>query len=191
MQRFTKKIIASIMALTLIGTSLFSGGCVAQHVDMWGEVDQAVAVLHPTEGNTARGVVHFYQLQEHVKIAGHVTGLEPGSTHAIHVHEFGDGTAPDGSSAGGHYNPEGHKHGLPNKRPRHAGDLGNLTADANGEACFEVTVDNLSVAEMSNPVIGRAVIVHAGKDKGVQPTGDAGPRIAYGVIGVAETTMTQ
>jgi Cu-Zn family superoxide dismutase len=88
-------------------------------------------------------------------------------------------------SAGGHYNPENHPHALPDSSNRHAGDLGNLQADDQGKAHYEITVDNISVAGTKNPIIGRGVIVHAKPDDGGQPVGNAGGRIACGVIGVA------
>jgi superoxide dismutase, Cu-Zn family len=161
-------------------------GAANDHEAMWAKVNHAVAVLHPTEGNTARGVVHFHESRGKVHVAVHVEGLGAGTTHAIHVHEFGDCTSADGTSAGGHYNPEGHEHGLPDQAERHAGDLGNLTADANGVAHYEITVTNISIAGKTNPVIGRGVIVHERADTGAQPVGDAGGRIACGVIGVAK-----
>jgi superoxide dismutase, Cu-Zn family len=157
------------------------------HADNWAAVTQAVAVLHPTAGNKAHGEVRFSQVGDSVKVVAHVEGLTPGQKHAIHVHQFGDCSAPDGMSAGGHYNPEGHQHGLPEKEMRHAGDLGNLQADNDGKAHYEIEVKNTSIAGMKNPVIGRAVIVHAKVDDGGQPVGNAGGRIACGVIGVANT----
>jgi Cu-Zn family superoxide dismutase len=157
------------------------------HESMWSGITHAVAVLHPTTGNTARGVVHLREADGKVAVVVHVEGLIANSTHAIHIHEFGDCTAQDGTSAGGHYNPEGHDHGLPEQSARHAGDLGNLTANENGAAHYEVTVDNISIAGMKNPVIGRGVILHAQPDTGAQPVGEAGARIACGVIGIAKS----
>lgn len=150
-------------------------------------IDRAVAVLHPTEGNEVRGVVIFEATDEgQVKVMANVVGLTPDSRHGFHVHEFGDTTAADGTSAGGHYNPEGHDHALPSDEPRHAGDLGNLEADSNGRARLELTVDNLSINGHTNPILGRGVVVHADPDDGGQPTGNAGARLAVGVIGVAQ-----
>lgn len=147
----------------------------------------AVAVLHPTQGNTVHGTVRFVQDGDKVKVTADLTGLTPNSTHGFHVHEFGDCTAPDATSAGGHYNPEGHPHAGPATETRHAGDLGNVTSDAQGNAHYEITVDNLSVCGKKNPIVGRAVIVHAkADDLKSQPTGDAGARVACGVIGLAK-----
>jgi Cu-Zn family superoxide dismutase len=155
------------------------------HVEAWKSVTQAVAVLHPTAGSKCHGAVRFMQQGDEVKLVAHVEGLNPGQKHAFHIHEFGDCSAPDGMSAGGHYNPEKHPHGLPGSETRHAGDLGNLQADDQGKAHYELTVKNVTIAGMKNPIIGRGVIVHAKVDDGGQPVGNAGARIACGVIGVA------
>ncbi len=151
------------------------------------DADRAVAVLHGTEGNPdVHGTVTFTSTDEGVRVVAEVHGLNPNGKHGFHIHEWGDCTAPDATSAGGHYNPEGHPHGLPPQTPRHAGDLGNLQADEDGNAHYDLTVDNITIAGRRNPIIGRSVIVHAGEDDGSQPLGDAGPRIACGVIGIAE-----
>jgi Cu-Zn family superoxide dismutase len=155
------------------------------HAEAWASVKQAVAVLHPTAGNKCHGRVQFIQEGDAVKVIADLEGLNPGQKHAIHVHQYGDCSAPDATSAGGHYNPENHPHALPDGGPRHAGDLGNLMADNEGKAHYEITVDNISVAGTKNPIIGRGVIVHAKPDDGGQPVGNAGARIACGVIGIA------
>lgn len=149
-------------------------------------LSHAMAILQPTAGNTANGTVHFVAMGDHVQVIADVSGLEPNSTHGIHIHEFGDCSAPNGKSAGGHYNPEGKAHGLPPNPARHAGDMGSLKADANGNAHYEVMLKNVSIAGMWNPIIGRGVIVHAKPDDGGQPTGNAGARLACGVIGIAK-----
>src|SRR5262245_60999777 len=100
------------------------------------QIKQAVAVLHATQGNKAHGTVRFTQDGNSVKVVAHVEGLNPGQKHAFHIHEFGDCSSPDAMSAGGHYNPEKHEHGLPDKPERHAGDLGNVQADASGNAHY-------------------------------------------------------
>lgn len=156
-----------------------------QHESAWAKVTQAVAVIHPTQGNQCRGVIRFVQTGHSIKVTATVEGLTPNQKHAIHIHEFGDCSAPDATSAGSHYNPEGHTHGLVHATTRHAGDLGNLQADANGKAQYEITVDNVTIAGLKNPIIGRAVIVHAKEDDGSQPVGNAGGRIGCGVIGIA------
>jgi superoxide dismutase, Cu-Zn family len=176
----TKKSLFTITTVLCFGIPLAMQAADAQ-------IKQAVAVLHPTQGNKAHGTVRFTQEGNSVKVVAHVEGLSPGQKHAIHVHEFGDCSSTDANSAGSHYNPEKHEHGLPDKDQRHAGDLGNLQADASGKAHLELTVNNITIAGNKNPVIGRAVIVHAKADDGGQPVGNAGARIACGVIGAANT----
>lgn len=151
------------------------------------QIKQAIAVLHSTQGNKTQGTVRFTQDGNSVKIVAHVEGLAPSQKHAIHIHEFGDCSSADAASAGSHYNPEKHEHGLPDKNQRHAGDLGNLEADASGKAHLELTVNNITLTGNKNPILGRAVIVHAKPDDGGQPVGNAGARIACGVIGAANT----
>ncbi len=153
---------------------------------MMSKIHHAVAVMVSTEGSTAHGTVRFEETDDGINVTADIAGLTPGSEHAIHIHEFGDLTASDGTSAGGHYNPEHHEHGLPGLAMRHAGDLGNITADDLGNAHYEVTTQNCTIAGMMNPIVGRGVIIHAKIDDGGQPTGNAGSRIAMGVIGVAK-----
>jgi Cu-Zn family superoxide dismutase len=144
----------------------------------------AVAVLHPTEGNQASGIVHFYADPGGVRVVADVQGLEPGS-HGFHVHQFGDCSAPDGTSAGGHFNPENQPHGGPTDTQRHVGDLGNISADGSGAAALDV-VDSFLAFSGPHSILGRGVIVHAGEDDLTsQPTGAAGARVACGVIGIA------
>jgi Cu/Zn superoxide dismutase len=150
------------------------------------EVEKAVAVLHPTDGSDAGGVVFFEKTAEgRIRVTADVTGLEPGK-HGFHIHEYGDCSAPDATSAGGHFDPEGKKHGAPADEERHVGDLGNIEAGSDGEAGYERT-DKLLSFSGKKSIIGRAVVIHAREDDLTsQPTGNAGPRVACGVIGVAE-----
>jgi Cu-Zn family superoxide dismutase len=156
-------------------------------------IASAVAVLSPTDGHSASGTVTFTAREDgQVDIVAELTGLKPNSFHGFHIHEYGDVTAPDGTSAGGHYAPRGHKHGTPGMGEHHAGDLGNVASDASGNARKEMTVDFISIDGPEAPILGRGVILHAGEDDLVsQPTGAAGARIASGVIGVAnpETSL--
>jgi len=154
--------------------------------DKKNDVETLIAVLQPTIGNDVKGTVHFKDLGDgKVEVTAKVEGLDPGSKHGFHVHEYGDITAPDGTATGGHFNPDGHDHALPEKETRHAGDFGNLEVNEAGVADFKLVVDNITLTDGKNAVIGRGVIVHAKPDDGGQPTGNAGPRVAQGVIGVA------
>ena len=148
-------------------------------------VEEAVCILHPTEGNSVSGTVHFAKTDSGIYIEADVQGLEPGK-HGFHIHQYGDCTDPEGKSAGGHYNPENVEHGGPDDLVRHVGDLGNLEAGEEGMAKYERT-DTVIRLNGKHSIIGRAVIVHAGEDDlESQPTGAAGGRLACGVIGIAE-----
>lgn len=143
---------------------------------------KGIAVLIPTEGSKVSGILTLTQEGDSVRVKGKVSGLTPG-LRGFHIHEFGDASSPDGTAAGGHYNPEGHMHGGPDDKERHAGDLGNIKADQNGVA----EVDVLSKGLELHYVIGRSFVVHAKEDDlKTQPTGDAGGRVAIGVIGIAK-----
>jgi Cu-Zn family superoxide dismutase len=143
------------------------------------------AKIEPTQGNKVNGWVRFSaQKDGTVQVVADLDGFDPNSTHAIHIHETGDCSAPDAMSAGAHYNPEAKPHGLPPADERHAGDLGTLTADAAGSAHYTITVNNISLSNGKNPILGKAVIVHAKPDDGSQPAGNAGARLGCGVIAV-------
>jgi superoxide dismutase, Cu-Zn family len=149
------------------------------------KVTKAVAVVHPTQGNNAEGTVWFTSGPGGVTVKASLKGLAAGN-HGFHVHEFGDCTAPDGASAGGHFNPKGTPHGAPTDAAHHAGDLGNVQAAADGTATLEWK-DPAMKLDGPDGVIGHAVIVHASADDmKTQPTGNAGGRVGCGVIGVAK-----
>jgi len=150
-------------------------------------VTDAIAVVAPTQGSQASGTVRFHSQGGGVHVTGELSGLTPSAKHGFHVHEFGDCSAPDGASAGGHFAPEAHPHGAPDPAEHHAGDLGNVEADANGKAKVDVTVPGLALASGDRAIIGRALIVHAQPDDlTTQPTGNAGGRVGCGVIGAAK-----
>ena len=156
-----------------------------QHDGIAENVNKAICVLHPTEGNEVTGTVTFTKSGDGVKIVANVKGLTPGK-HGFHIHQYGDCSAPDGTSAGGHFNPEGVDHGGPDANVRHVGDLGNLEAGDDGTANLEYT-DNMVRLTGEHGIIGRGIIVHAGEDDLTsQPTGAAGARVACGVIGIDE-----
>ena len=112
---------------------------------------------------------------------GEINGLTPGK-HGFHIHEKGDCSAADASSAGGHFNPTGMPHGGRRGSQRHLGDLGNITADKSGIARFAFTDGWITLAGV-NSIIGHAVVVHAqADDLKSQPSGNAGARVACGVI---------
>lgn len=149
------------------------------------EITKAVAELHGTKGNNVSGTITFTKEANWIRVIADIMGLSPGK-HGFHIHEFGDCTADDGSSAGGHFNPEDVNHGAPTDSVRHVGDLGNIEAGQDGNAHFEVTDSLLSFSGLHS-IIGRGVVVHGGEDDLTsQPAGNAGPRVACGVIGIAK-----
>src|SRR5713101_2307398 len=148
---------------------------------------KAVAVLHPTGSNKVSGTVTFTEVADGVQVQAEITGLTPGN-HGFHVHEFGDCSAADLSSAGGHFNPTNKPHAAPDATERHVGDMGNVEADASGKAKLDYVDHEISLANDQRSAIGRSVVIHAKPDDlKTQPSGDSGARIACGVIGWAKS----
>lgn len=148
------------------------------------EYTHAVAILQPTEGFEASGTVYFTKVEEGVNVTAEITGLSEGNK-GFHIHQYGDCTAANGTSAGGHFNPDEMDHAGPDDAMRHMGDMGNIVADSDGNA----TIDYIDGTININMILGRGVIVHNGEDDLTsQPSGAAGPRVACGVIGVAAGT---
>ncbi|HEY0550881.1 MAG TPA: superoxide dismutase family protein [Verrucomicrobiae bacterium] len=146
----------------------------------------ATAELNPASGSNVRGTVHFYETKGGVRVVAQISGLTPGK-HGFHIHDKGDCSAPDAKSAGPHFNPTKMKHGGPTDAERHAGDFGNITADASGNATFKALDSRVSF-DGANSIIGRGVIVHANEDdlktqqSDTTTPGNAGPRVACGEI---------
>jgi Cu-Zn family superoxide dismutase len=151
-------------------------------------VQRAVAVLHGTElGSGVRGIVHFEANgPDQVRVIAEVEGLTPGE-HAYHLHVFGDCSAPDGESAGTHFNLRGSSMSPPKDIAHITGDLGVLVADESGHAHAESVIQGVTM-QGGYTILGRSVIVHEkGNDHSQPPMGAAGGRVACGVVGVAET----
>jgi len=142
----------------------------------------AKATLVSRADMTVSGMLVLSQEGDTVTIMAHVEGAPPGA-HGLHVHETGDCSADDFSSAGGHFNPTDAPHGGPGDAERHAGDLGNIEIGDNGSGHLELTSDLITLGAGPNSVIGRGVILHEKADDLVsQPVGAAGSRLACGVI---------
>ncbi|MDR3652082.1 MAG: superoxide dismutase family protein [Paludibacter sp.] len=158
----------------------------SKHMDAMNHmINSAVCVLYPTVGNDVKGVVTFTKVEGGIKVVADLEGLTPGK-HGIHIHEYGDCTAPDGTSAGGHFNPTKMEHGSPMGSMHHAGDMGNIVADSNGKAHLEYVDADISFFGMKS-IIGRSVVVHKDEDDmKTQPTGNSGARVACGVIGIGK-----
>lgn len=145
-------------------------------------VKRAFARFHPLEEGSIRiqGFITFRKVPEGVKIVARLHGLNPGS-HGLHIHEYGN-CEGDGTQAGGHYNPYGKRHGSPDDKQRHVGDLGNVIADAQGNAYFE-RIDTVVRLNGPRSIVGKSVIIHALEDDyKTQPTGNSLGKIACGII---------
>ena len=174
-----------VLISAIIGSAIVLTGCKSSdHGDKdHGGRRHARAELNPASGSNVRGTVDFFEAAGGVRVVAKVSGLTPGD-HGFHIHDKGDCSAPDASSAGGHFNPTGAKHGGPSDTERHAGDFGNLTADASGNAKAQFVSRSISF-DGPTSIVGKGVIVHAKADdlKSQTPTpGNAGPRVACGNI---------
>ena len=144
---------------------------------------RAKAQLQPTKGNTTSGEATFEQVGDKVRVVVSVQGLKPGQEHGMHIHEVGDCSSGDGMSTKGHFNPFNQPHAHHGTPQRHAGDLPSLKANSEGRANVKVDLDIITVTPGPASVIGRGLIVHADPDDyKTQPTGNAGARLACGVI---------
>ncbi|MEZ4452529.1 MAG: superoxide dismutase family protein [Nannocystaceae bacterium] len=175
-------------ALAFALAALFSTACAGNgDGESAGDEADAVAEMAPLMGSGVEGTVRFtYGGEGEFRLDVDLVGLTPG-LHGLHIHEFGDCSADDGTSAGGHFNPDAHMHGAADDGERHAGDLGNIDAADDGKASLSRTLDTayFSLGGGKYDVRGRAVIVHAMADDFGQPLGNAGGRVACGVIQAA------
>jgi len=167
-------------AFVWIAAGALVAGCTALSPTPAGPA--ATTTLAPTQGSSAKGTVNFAQRGNKVVVVAKVSGLAPGS-HGFHIHEKGDCSSPDAMSAGGHFNPTGKPHAHPSTTERHAGDMPMLVADASGNASLTTELDVITIGGGATDIVGKAVIVHTDPDDfKTQPTGNAGGRVACGVI---------
>src|SRR5262249_41984417 len=115
---------------------------------------KAVSLLHPTAGNKVSGTVTFTPVADGVQVHAQISGLTPGK-HGFHIHEFGDCSAADASSAGAHFNPGNQPHAGPDAAARHEGDMGNVEADASGNAKLDYVDHQISLTNDAKSAIGR------------------------------------
>src|SRR5207244_10719985 len=184
----TRKVEMKMLKASLIGLTFLSVAFAAQAqtAEKPSAPLKAVAVLHPTAGNKVSGTVTFTEVADGVQVRAEISGLTPGN-HGFHVHEFGDCSAADVSSAGAHFNPTSKPHAGPESAERHVGDMGNVQADASGNAKLEYVDHQISLTNDERSAIGRSVVVHAkADDLKSQPAGDSGARVGCGVIGRAK-----
>jgi len=167
-----KIIVASGWALLLVSLAFGKSAATAQ------------ANLSNSKGETV-GTAKLKETSKGVRVTLEVSNLSPG-VHGFHIHAVGQCEAPDFKSAGGHFNPEGKKHGWDNPDGHHAGDLQNLTVDAKGKAKVTVVVPGVTLGDGPNSLFhpqGTALVIHANPDDmKTDPAGNAGARIACGVI---------
>ncbi|MEO7742740.1 MAG: superoxide dismutase family protein [Usitatibacter sp.] len=149
-----------------------------------GEGPKAAAMLEPTTGNSAKGSVTFAQVGDKVRVRAQLAGLKPNAEHGFHVHEKGDCSSGDGTSAGGHFNPAAKPHGNYHTHgDRHVGDMPNVKSDAYGNASASFETSGMSIGSGAADIVGKGLIVHRDPDDyKSQPAGNAGPRIACAVI---------
>ena len=147
---------------------------------------QAIAILGSASGSDLTGTAVFTQSGETITLTVEIQNVSPG-LHAVHIHEKGDCSAPDGTSAGGHWNPTNVAHGKWGEGEFHLGDIGNIPVGEDGTGKIELTTNLWEMGTGSDlDIIGKGIIVHAGADDFTsQPSGAAGARIGCGAIGLA------
>jgi Cu-Zn family superoxide dismutase len=144
--------------------------------------------LASASGSLVSGKLSLMPMGDGVHLRGEVGGLGANATHAIHIHEKGDCSAADASSAGGHFNPSASPHGKVGSGAHHGGDMDNIVSNAEGVAAVDVHASGVTLGGgAANDVAGKAVVVHAAPDDySSQPAGNAGARVACGVISVTQ-----
>jgi Cu-Zn family superoxide dismutase len=173
--------LAACALFTLTSVGLWAQG---QH-EMAAPITKAIAVMYPTKGSEVKGTVTFTKTSSGIRVQADISGLKPGK-HGFHIHEFGDPSSPDAKSAGGHFNPYNMPHSGPMSTKRHVGDLGNIEADSSGHATYDL-IDPALGFQGPGSILGRGLIIHEkADDLTTQPTGDAGGRVAVGIIGVTK-----
>ncbi len=141
-----------------------------------------VITIEPRSGSKLKGTAKFESVSGGVQVTIDVTDA-PAGKHGAHIHQNADCSAKDGKSAGDHFNPTAHEHGLPPTEHRHLGDLGNLEVGKNGTGHLEITIPgaNLTPGDKMS-FLDRGIIIHEKVDNGGQPSGNAGSRIGCGEI---------
>jgi len=171
------------LVLAVAAMSLALTGCPKKEKEKKPDVTKAGGNIEAKSGSKVSGNVEFEMAPDgRLKMTLNVQGLTPGD-HGVHIHETGDCSAPDAASAGGHFNPTEMAHGAPGGPAHHAGDLGNMNANANGTGAMTMSISGLSLNEKKTSVVGKALIVHEkADDMTTQPTGGAAGRVGCVVI---------
>jgi superoxide dismutase, Cu-Zn family len=159
-----------------------TAGAMTRDTGMTKSAKKLMCTLMGTKESKVAGTLTFIQDGEKVRVSGTITGLTPGY-HGFHIHETGDCSAPDFTSAGDHFNPNKGQHGEMDKKESHMGDMGNIKANKDGVAEIDETTEYMDL----NQINGKAVVVHANEDDlKTQPAGNSGPRIGCGIIQIAK-----
>ena len=179
---------ASILTL-LVGVSIALVSCDAKQKKGTSSTPskQATATIGSASGSDVTGSAVFKQSGDSIALNVEIQNAAPG-VHAVHIHEKGDCSSPDGKSAGGHWNPTDVPHGEWGEGEFHLGDIGNMTVGEDGTGKIELTADQWEMGTGSiRDIVGKGIIVHAGADDFTsQPSGAAGARIGCGAIVLAE-----
>jgi Cu-Zn family superoxide dismutase len=165
----------------LVTAAAVCAGCAGMH----SKPVTATAVIEARSGSTAVGSATLRESKDHERVLLHVElrGLAPNSVHGLHIHDKGDCSAPDASSAGPHFNPTGTTHGSLDSLVHHAGDLPSVQADGTGNVKADFIVRDVTLSPGATSIVGRSLVVHRDRDDFMtQPAGNSGPRIACGVI---------
>lgn len=184
-----KNIILAVSAVLMVAgcqNNRNTGGGYTQDEYSQNDYIPTIAIkMKSSSKSSAKGGVRFTENNGMILMEAKFSGLNPGP-HAIHIHEYADCSAKDGSSAGGHWNPTNEQHGeWGSNFGYHKGDIGNFTANSNGLAVIEKETDQwcLGCGDVRMDLMGKSVVVHEGTDDFTsQPSGDAGFRIACGEI---------
>ncbi|PRP83212.1 ras-related protein Rab-11B-like [Planoprotostelium fungivorum] len=166
--------VANVVNNTASASTTYAGGIAVAHV-----------TPTTTASNFTSGTVYFHQTpQDLLNISAAYVGIS--TTHAHHIHQFGDLRDTTGLGTGGHFNPYNANHGIPPLSPRHVGDLGNVFYNVNDTGYYGIILtDGFTFLNQQYPIIGRGVILHSTFDNCQNPVGNAGSRLGYGVVGVA------
>jgi Cu-Zn family superoxide dismutase len=181
----TKKVVLWGMSLVVV-SGLVSVACAEAKTKAVAKSNMAEAKIEPKSGSTATGEATFEQKGGKVTLNLSLEKTSPG-THAVHIHDKGDCSSPDGKSAGEHWNPTSEPHGKWGVDGFHLGDIGNVQVGPDGKGTLTLTTDKWNIGGGGpNDVVGHAIIVHGGVDDfKSQPAGNAGPRVGCGVIEAA------
>ena len=180
----SRKSVAVGLGVMIAGVGLSSLPTMAATPTPSSDAIQAVTTLLAADGS-ARGTATLTQTADGIDIVVKASGLQPGS-HGIHIHTVGACTAPDFASAGAHWNPTNHQHGVNNPQGPHRGDMPNLVVDAKGVGTMDFALSRATLKGGEAPLLdadGASLVIHSGPDDmRTDPSGNSGGRVACGII---------